>query len=79
MKEFKTFYDYDNIIINNGNINNLFQNQKFPDKLNNIDYLNTELNKNLFNDVSIPINFDIFNKTNFYLIIREINEKNKFN
>ena len=75
MKEFKTFYDYDNTIKNKGN--NSFKSQKFPDKLNNNDYLNTELNKNLCNNTNVPINFEIFNKKNFDLIIKEINEKNK--
>ena len=69
MKEFKTFYDYDNIIKNKGNM----KNQKFPDNLNNSDYLNTEL----YNNSNIPINFEIFVKKNFDLILKEINDKNK--
>ena len=77
MKEFKSFYDYDNIIKNNGKINKLFINQRFPDKLNNIDYLNVELDKKICNDAYVPINFEIFDKKNFDLIIKEINDKNK--
>ena len=79
MKEFKFFYDYDNIIKNNGKINKLFINQRFPDKLNNIDYLNVELDKKICNDAYVPINFEIFDKKNFDLIIKEINDKNKIN
>ena len=75
MKEFKTFYDYDNIIKNKSN--NSSKNQKFPDKLNNIDYLNTELDKNICNNVYVPNNFEIFDKKNFDLLIKEINTKNK--
>ena len=77
MKEFKAFYNYDDVIRSNGKINNLFKNQNFPDKLNNINYLNTELDKNLYNDSNVPINFEIFDKTNFDLIIKQINEKYK--
>ena len=77
MKEFKTFYDYDNIIKNNGIMNNQSKNQKFPDKLNNIDYLNTELDTKLYNDANVPINFEIFDKKNLDLIIKEINDINK--
>ena len=69
MKQFKTFYDYDNIIKNKGNM----KNQKFPDNLNNSDYLNTEL----YNNSNIPINFEIFVIKNFDLILKEINDKNK--
>ena len=68
MKEFKTFYDYDNIIKNKSN--NSSKNQKFPDKLNNIDYLNTELDKNICNNVYVPNNFEIFDKKNFDLLIK---------
>ena len=71
MKEFKTFYNYDN------NINILFKNQKLPDNLNKNDNLNTEIDKNLCSGANIPINFEIVNKTNFDLMIEEINEKNK--
>jgi len=71
MKELKTFYNYDN------NINILFKNQKLPDNLNKNDNLNTEIDKNLCSGANIPINFEIVNKTNFDLIIKEINEKNK--
>ena len=77
MKELKTFFDYDNIIKNHDNINILFQNQKFQDKLNNIDYLNTELDKKIYHDANVPINFEIFDKKNFDLITKEINNKNK--
>jgi len=75
MKEFKTFYDYDNNIKNKNN--NSSKNQKFPDKLNKNDYLNTELDKNIYNDANVPINFEIFDKKKFDLIIKEINDKNK--
>ena len=72
MKEFKTFYNYNNIIKNyDNNINNLFKNQKMPNNLN------AEINKNLCSDANIPISFEIVNQTNFDLIIKEINEKNK--
>ena len=57
--------------------NNSSKNQKFPDKLNNINYLNAEFDKNISNDVNIPINFDLVNKINFDLLIKGINEKNK--
>ena len=75
MKEFKTFYDYDNVIIKNKK-NNSSKNQKFPDNLNKNEYLNTELDKNICNDANVPINFEIFDKKNFDLIIKEINDKN---
>ena len=77
IKEFKTFFNYDDVIRINANINNLFKKEKFPDKLNNINYLNTELDKNLYNDSNVPINFEIFNKANFDLIIKQINKKYK--
>ena len=66
MKEFKNFY---------GNIS--FRNKKFPDKLNNIDYLNAELDKNLYNNANVPINLEIFDKKSFDLLIKEINDKTK--
>jgi len=69
MKEFKTFYDYDNIIKNKSNM----KNQKFPDNLNNSNYFNTEL----YNNSNVPINFEIVVKKNFDLILKEINDKNK--
>ena len=75
MKDFKTFYDYDNIIKNKDN--NSSKNQKFPENLNKNDYLNTELDKKICNDTNVPINFEIFEKKNFDLILKEINDKNK--
>ena len=51
MKEFKDFYS-----------NISFRNKKFPDKLNNIDYLNAELDRKICNDANVPINFEIFDK-----------------
>jgi hypothetical protein len=75
LKEFKAFYDYDNIIKNKGNNSSKYQ--KFPDKLKNIDYLNAELDRKISNDANVPINFEIFDKKNFDLIIKEINDKNK--
>ena len=73
VKEFKTFYD--NNIKNKDN--NSSKNKKFPDKLNNIDYLNTELDKNVCKNKNFPVNFEIFDIKNFDLIIKEINNKNK--
>ena len=64
MKEFKSFY-------------NSSKNKKFPDKLNNVDYLNAQLDKNIINNENVPINFEIYNKNKFDSMIKEINNKNK--
>ena len=68
MKDFKTFYDYDNIIKNKDN--NSSKNQKFPENLNKNDYLNTELDKKICNDTNVPINFEIFEKKKFRFNIK---------
>ena len=75
MKEFKQFYEYEKFIKSNGE-NYILGTTKLPENLKGAININCQLDKNIYKEVNVPINFELINKTTFNQILDYINKKN---